>query len=60
MKTRAGCFRRRPWLLVVLAFALLIAAWIVTIWISAGNPHQKLTPEQEAAVLAGAQREDSP
>lgn len=53
----AGIFAKRPWLLVWVAFALLIAAWVATYMISRGAPSQRLTPAEESAVL---QRRDTP
>ncbi len=41
----------RPWLLVVLAFVLLIFGWAATIRLSSGVPGSRLTAEQEAAIL---------
>jgi len=41
----------RPWLLVVLAFVLLIAGWVVTIKLSSGVPGGHLTAEEESSVL---------
>jgi hypothetical protein len=46
----------RPWLLVVLAFAILIIGWAVTFHLSGGVPGKRLTAEEEAAVL---ERRDS-
>ncbi len=44
--------RSRPWLLVVLAFVLLILGWVATIRLSSGVPGKRLTAEEESAVLA--------
>jgi len=43
----------RPWLLVVLAFVLLISAWTTLITLSTWGPSQRLTPAEEAALLEG-------
>lgn len=43
--------RSRPWLLVVLAFVLLILGWAATIKLSSGVPGGRLTAEEEAAIL---------
>jgi len=51
MKTLGTFLGSRPWLLVVLAFALLIGGWIVTIRLSNGVPGGRLTAEEESAVL---------
>jgi len=52
MKILWSSLRSRPWLLVVLAFALLIFGWIATIRLSSGVPGKRLTAEEESAVLA--------
>ncbi len=41
----------RPWLLVVLAFLLLIAAWGTIITLSRRVPHERLSAVEEQAVL---------
>jgi hypothetical protein len=46
-------FSKRPWLLVWVAFLVLIAAWVVTYRISRRAPSDRLTPAQEAALLQG-------
>jgi hypothetical protein len=48
-----GPLASRPWLLVWLAFGLLIAGWVVTFRISRGAPSERLTPAAEAALLQG-------
>ncbi|MBE2204150.1 MAG: hypothetical protein IAE94_07425 [Chthoniobacterales bacterium] len=53
MKSLWSFLVARPWLLVVLAFVLLIFGWALTIRLSAGVPTGRLTPEQEAAILQG-------
>lgn len=53
MKPAGGMLGRRPWLLVIVAFLLLIAGWVATYSIASRQAHQKLTPEQEAALLGG-------
>lgn len=52
MKILWSSLRSRPWLLVVLAFVLLIFGWIATIWLSNSVPGKRLTAEEESAVLA--------
>ncbi len=47
----AGALTKRPWLLVWVAFLLLIAGWVVTYRISQQAPSQHLTPAQESALL---------
>jgi hypothetical protein len=49
----ASSFTSRPWLLVWLAFAVLIAGWVVTFRISQRAPSERLTPAAEAALLQG-------
>ncbi len=44
-------FTTRPWLLVWLAFILVIAGWVWTYRLAAGVPTKRLTPTEEAAVL---------
>jgi hypothetical protein len=44
---------RRPWLLVVAAFVILIAAWVTVIQVSRLVPNQRLTPSEEARWLGG-------
>ena len=51
MKILWSSLRSRPWLLVVLAFALLIIGWVATIRLSGGVPGKRLTAEEELAVL---------
>lgn len=41
----------RPWLLVVLAFVILIFGWAITFHLSGSVPGKRLTAEEEAAVL---------
>ena len=41
----------RPWLLVVLAFVLLISGWIVTMKLSSCVPGKRLTAEEESLIL---------
>jgi hypothetical protein len=48
-----GFLAQRPWLLVWLAFLLLIAGWVVTFRLSLRAPSDRLTPEQETALLQG-------
>ena len=52
MKILWSSLRARPWLLVVLEFALLIIGWVATIRLSGGVPGKRLTAEEESAVLA--------
>jgi hypothetical protein len=42
---------RRPWLLVVLAFLVLIGAWVATIAVARKHPIQRLTPAEESELL---------
>lgn len=42
---------KRPWLLVILAFLLLIGAWVATISIATRTPNKRLTPAEEADLL---------
>lgn len=46
-----GILARRPWLLVWLAFTLLIAGWVATYMISRKAPSQRLTPAEESVIL---------
>jgi hypothetical protein len=52
MKILWSSLQSRPWLLVVLAFVLLIFGWIATIRLSSSVPGKRLTAEEESAVLA--------
>ncbi len=47
----AGLLAKRPWLLVWVAFAVLIAGWVVTYMVSSKAPSGRLTPAEEAVVL---------
>jgi len=47
----AGFFSKRPWLLVWVAFIVLIAAWVATYMVSRRVPSQKLTPAEETLLL---------
>jgi len=51
MKTLRTFFGDRPWLLVVLAFVLLISGWVTTIRLSSGVQGKHLTAEEESSVL---------
>ena len=51
MKTLRTFFGDRPWLLVVLAFVLLISGWVATIRLTGGVPGKNLTAEEETSVL---------
>jgi hypothetical protein len=51
MKTLGTFLGSRPWLLVVLAFVLLIAGWVATIRLTGGVPGKHLTADEEASVL---------
>lgn len=53
MKRLWSFLRARPWLLVVLAFAILISAWSTLIALSGGVPSKRLTPAEEAILLEG-------
>jgi len=46
-----GIITKRPWLLVWLAFILVIAAWVWTYMLARGVPTKRLTPGEEAALL---------
>lgn len=50
MKT-CGFLASRPWLLVWVAFLLVIAAWVVTYRLAMRVPTERLTPGEEAALL---------
>lgn len=49
----AGFLSKRPWLLVWVAFLLLIGMWVVTYNISQRAPSRRLTPAEEAVILQG-------
>lgn len=51
MKTVLAYLGARPWLLVVLAFVILISAWTTFITLSTGVPSKRLSAEEEAGVL---------
>ena len=51
MKTFWSSLRERPWLLVVLAFVLLISGWAVTMKLSGSVPAKRLTAGEEALIL---------
>ncbi len=51
MKTLLSFFHARPWLLVVLAFLILIAAWSTLITLSRKVPSSRLTAEEETRLL---------
>ncbi|MEX1118165.1 MAG: hypothetical protein WEB60_05155 [Terrimicrobiaceae bacterium] len=42
----------RPWLLVIVAFLIIIAVWLVVMRLSATVNTQRLTPAQEMEVLS--------
>lgn len=44
-------FTSRPWLLVWLAFLLVIIGWVHACYVASGVPTQRLTPQEEAALL---------
>lgn len=46
-----GILVKHPWLLVWLAFILVIAAWAWTYYLASGVPTQRLTPQEETALL---------
>lgn len=52
MKSLWSSLQSRPWLLVVLAFVLLIIGWVATMKVSATVPGKRLTAEEESAILA--------
>ncbi len=54
----ASALAKRPWLLVWLAFLVLIAAWVATFMVSLRAPSQTVTPEEEARLVE--QRERKP
>jgi uncharacterized membrane-anchored protein YhcB (DUF1043 family) len=41
----------RPWLLVIAAFLIIIAVWLVVMRLSATINTQRLTPDQEMQLL---------
>lgn len=41
----------RPWLLVIVAFLVIIAVWVTVIRLSGSISTQRLTPTEEAQVL---------
>lgn len=41
----------RPWLLVWLAFAVVIATWVIVYKLAGTVNTRRMTPEQEAALL---------
>jgi hypothetical protein len=43
-----GLFTRRPWLFVVMAFALLIAAWAAMVTIAVKNGQEKVPVPKKA------------
>lgn len=51
MKMLRTYFGDRPWLLVVLAFVLLISGWVATIRLTGGVPGRHLTAEEESSLL---------
>ncbi len=51
MKSLSTYLLARPWLLVVLAFVILISAWSTFITLSTGVPSKRLSAEEEATVL---------
>lgn len=51
MKILPTALAARPWLLVVVAFLVLIAAWTTIITISAHHPTGRLSPAEEEALL---------
>jgi len=51
MKTFTSFFRERPWLMVVLAFVILISAWTTIISLSGRVPSKRLSADEEAAIL---------
>lgn len=48
-----GFLAKRPWLLVWVAFLLLIGGWVVTYRLSLRAPTDRLTPSEETALLQG-------
>lgn len=51
MKSLLSFLCARPWLMVVLAFVILISAWSALFTLSAGVPSKRLTPGEEAILL---------
>ncbi len=51
MKLVPEALASRPWLLVWLAFAIVIAVWITVYNLAAKVNTTRMTPEQEAALL---------
>ena len=50
---------QRPWLLVILAFLIVIGVWITVTTLSKTIPHKRLTPAQEAQILqSGGKKND--
>lgn len=60
MKTCWNELVSRPWLLVVLAFAILIGAWTSIILISLRHPAVRLNAAQEQALLQNHRPEVRP
>jgi hypothetical protein len=46
-----GILGKRPWLLVWLAFILVIIAWVWTYELAKTVPTARLNPQEEAALL---------
>ena len=51
MKIVPEFFACRPWLLVWIAFAIVIAVWITVYNLAAKVNTTRMTPQQEAALL---------
>ncbi len=60
MKTCWNALVKRPWLLVVLAFVILIGAWTSIIMISVRHPAVRINAAEEQALLQNHQRRVGP
>ncbi len=60
MKTLWNQICSRPWLLVIVAFCLLITAWVSIITISVRYPAERLSPAQEQVLLENQKRAPTP
>ncbi len=50
-ETSGNWFVRRPWLLVVAAFLMLVVVWMTVIHLSGRIPTHELNAEEEAALI---------
>lgn len=60
MKTWWNKLAQRPWLLVILAFVLLIGAWASIIMISLRHPAVRLSAVEEQTLLQNRRKEGTP